>query len=299
MTSDVLLTARRTDLSAAAFIAQAGRVFAVFDQATQDSGNVCYGIEIDEHRLFLKTAGSTEPANAPNRATRIAYLRNAVCLHNSVAHHLLPALHNVIEAADGPILVYDWVAGELIGVPAEQRSDPRSAFNRFRRLPLGELLPAIDAIIDLHSVLVAAGWVAVDFYDGSLMYDFTAPRLHVVDLDLYHQGPFVNDMGRMFGSTRFMAPEEFERGAVIDELTTVFLMGRTILELLSENSDHRTFRGGSELRAIADRACAPVRAERYPSVQALLEAWCGASELGLQGRKAISRQPSRLNTRTQ
>ena len=33
---------------------------------------------------------------------------------------------------------------------------------------------------------------------------------HVVDLDHYQLGAFSNEMGRMFGSSRFMAPEEFE-----------------------------------------------------------------------------------------
>ena len=41
--------------------------------------------------------------------------------------------------------------------------------------------------------------------------DFEARRLHLIDLDSYHRGPTVNEMGRMFGSTRFMAPEEFEQ----------------------------------------------------------------------------------------
>lgn len=48
----------------------------------------------------------------------------------------------------------------------------------------------------------------------------------MIDLDTYSRGPVVNTMGRMFGSTRFMAPEEFARGAVIDQRTTVFTLGR-------------------------------------------------------------------------
>jgi hypothetical protein len=50
----------------------------------------------------------------------------------------------------------------------------------------------------------------VDFYDGCLLYDFTSQELRVIDLDMYSRGPFTNTMGRIFGSTRFMAPEEFE-----------------------------------------------------------------------------------------
>lgn len=64
-------------------------------------------------------------------------------------------------------------------------------------------------------------------YDGCLLYDFTTKRLAVFDLDHYRQGPYENTVGRVFGSTRFMAPEEFERGRVIDERTTVFALARS------------------------------------------------------------------------
>ena len=55
-------------------------------------------------------------------------------------------------------------------------------------------------------------------------------------------------MGRMFGSSRFMAHEEFERGARIDERTTVFTMGRTAAVLLSDGTlERRPFRGSDAL----------------------------------------------------
>jgi serine/threonine-protein kinase len=72
--------------------------------------------------------------------------------------------------------------------------------------------------------------------------------VHIVDLDMYHQGPFTNEMGRMFGSKRFMAPEELELGAQIDERTTLFTMGRTAAVFLSDNSlEREPFRGSDAL----------------------------------------------------
>ena len=70
--------------------------------------------------------------------------------------------------------------------------------------------------------------MAVDFYDGAMIYDFATQALRLIDLDHYRDRPFINEMGRLFGSTRFIAPEEFEHGALIDEITTVFTMGRVI-----------------------------------------------------------------------
>ena len=58
----------------------------------------------------------------------------------------------------------------------------------------------LDAIFDLHNELAGAGWIAVDFYDGCLIYDFKSGRLGIVDLDMYRERPFRNEMGRLFGS---------------------------------------------------------------------------------------------------
>jgi serine/threonine-protein kinase len=83
-----------------------------------------------------------------------------------------------------------------------------------------------------------------------------------------------NEMGRMFGSTRFMAPEEFELGALIDERTNVFVMGRTALVFLSDgtlNAD--AFRGTRALFEVVARACEPERSSRYDSMAAFCSAW--------------------------
>ena len=201
-------------------------------------------------------------------------LRNAVAVAESIRHACLPRLLNVIESPDGPMLVYEWAGGELLGVPREERSNPLSPYQRFRALPPDEISRCLDQIYELHRDLSALGWIAVDFYDGSLIYDFDTATVHVVDLDSYHLGPFVNRMGRMFGSTRFMSPEEFEAGALIDERSNVFMLGRTILELLSDASGD--FRGSPAVLKVAQRAVSISRRERYPTVAALWSEWGSA-----------------------
>lgn len=90
--------------------------------------------------------------------------------------------------------------------------------------------------------------MAVDFYDGAMIYDFATQALRLIDLDHHRDQPFTNEMGRMFGSTRFMAPEEFELGAIIDEVMNVFTMGRVISVFLSDVTLEITpFRGGKSL----------------------------------------------------
>jgi hypothetical protein len=270
---EALLTATQIDLAPDEFVAQHADVFAVFDSATQDSGNVSYGVRVDGQRYFVKTAGSPHDTRPfLSHDDRVALLRNAVRIARCVSDPALPALRNVVESAEGPLLVYDWVEGELIGTPACRRDDPTSAFARFLALDVHERVAALDAVFRVHVTLAQHGWIASDFYDGSLIYDFARRRMHVVDLDSYRDGPFTNDMGRMFGSSRFMAPEEYVLGARIDERTTVFTMGRTVQQFLPL--------GTTALADLASRACQPDPARRLGSVEEFYQLWSAGRGFG-------------------
>jgi serine/threonine-protein kinase len=257
------------------FLATLGEVFATFGPRTQDSGNVSYGVRVAGQGYFVKTAGRVDDPIPPlDHAARVALLRTAIDIARSCPHRACPTLHHVIESPAGPLLVYEWFTGELVGISSERRSDPASPYARFRALPAAQLAAALDTIYDLHAALAGAGWIAVDFYDGCLMYDFATSELRVIDLDMYRRGPFINTMGRMFGSTRFMAPEEFTLGAPIDERTTVFNLGRAAFVALGEPD---AFRGSPAQLAVATRACDPDSARRFDSVAELRSAWLDAA----------------------
>ena len=221
-------------------------------------------------RYFVKTTDPDIEVYG-DHPTRVELLYNAARLKQSFNHPILPTLHRIVESAHGPMLVYDWIDGELLG---GGRDDPQSAHQRFRRLPIDEILLVLDAIYELHVQLVQSGWIAGDFYDCCPIYDFARKVVHIVDLDMYHQGPFTNEMGRMFGSKRFMAPEELELGAQIDERTTLFTVGRTAAVFLSDNSlEREPFRGSDALYEVILRACRENRDERYLSMHAFYTAW--------------------------
>ena len=255
-----------------------GSVFALFDERSQDSGNVSYGVQIAQGRYFVKTAGHPDDPNPfLSHSERVSLLRNAVQLRRGCDHPTLPPLHQVIESPHGPLLVYQWVDGELLRVEAAMRDDPQSTFQRFRRLPSHEIIRALDLVYALHHRLAQSGWVAVDFYDGCMIYDFGRRELHIVDLDHYCEAPFINKIGRMFGSSRFMAPEEFERGTRIDERTNVFTMGRTAAVLLSDSTlERRPFRGSDALYEVIRRACHDDPRDRYDSMGGFFAAWLDA-----------------------
>lgn len=275
-----LLTTDSTDKPAAEFVAGSTRVLTTFDR-TQDSGNVSWLVGSPSGRLFFcKSAGTdgdnaVEPPPYFDHAGRVVLLRNAITLATSCDHPTLARLRKVIETGTGPLLVYDAAPGELIHVARTQRSDPLSAYRRFGAASASVRLRIFDQLLDAHVALAHAGWVACDLYDGCLIVD--ADRLTLIDLDTYHRGSFVNTMGRMFGSTTFMAPEEFELGAAIDLRTTVFTLGRLIWHFGTGISERAAdFCGTAAQAHVVQKACAPDPAHRWPHPETFAAAWTEA-----------------------
>jgi serine/threonine-protein kinase len=236
--------------------------FAVFDR--QDSGCVSFGVARGGERVFVKAA-TTE------RARRS--LRRAIAFHRAVRHPTIVSPLDVVDDGDRTELTYPWRDGVVLNHATVAGSD-RSGLAAFHRLPLGEALAALDAILDAHEVVAAAGFVAIDLYDGCFLYDFDAKRMHLIDLDEYRPGPFVLDEDRLPGSTRYMAPEELTRGATIDERTTVFHLGRTIPELAGDS------RLTPSQRELVRTATSSDAGSRHATLGALVRAWhaaCGPS----------------------
>ncbi len=257
--------------SAAEVVAGLGTTFAVFDR-TQDSGHVSYGVRSpDGRRLFAKTSGRPEPSpGGVSRDARADALRRTAQLQRDVDHPALVPLREVVETQDGVVLVSDWFDGELLGCPAARRQDPGEAHTRFKALPALEIAAALDQVLSLHVALEEAGWVGGDFYDGCLMYDFGTRRIIVMDFESYRPGAYVNDRGRLPGSTRFMAPEEHSLGATIDSRTTVFNLGRMLEIFLLARHDLPA------VAALVARATAEEPDARPGSVADLYAAWRAA-----------------------
>jgi serine/threonine-protein kinase len=194
--------------------------FVVFD--AQDSGCLSYGVEAGGRRWFVKKATAPQARLSLTRASQF---------HAAVRHPAIVRPERILDGPDGPTLVYPWHDGNVLNQATTHGSD-RSTLARFQQLPRPEVEAAIDTILDAHLAVTTAGYIAVDLYDGCFLYDFTARRMRLIDLDEYRPGPFILDTDRLPGSRRYMAPEEFARGTVIDQRTTVYTLGRTIQHLL-------------------------------------------------------------------
>ena len=251
------------------FVSRWGRVFRVFDD--QDSGNICFGTERGGERFFLKFAGAPTARYSGKREDAVERLRYAAGVYRDLAHPSLTELLETEETGGGLLLVFRWTDAVCMG---KQYPESRA---RFFTLPTEKRERVFRDVLDFHQSVIRRGYLPVDFYDGSILYDFEAEKTVLCDIDFYQKRPLLNRMGRMWGSSRFMSPEEFTLGAEIDEITTVFLMGATAFALFGGELDRSREKWmlDAQKYAAALRAVSEKREERFQSLREFAAAWNG------------------------
>ncbi|WP_318246436.1 phosphotransferase [Rossellomorea aquimaris] len=249
------------------FIEEYGEVFKVYDD--QDSGNICFGVQNGEHKMFIKFAGAPTARYAGQPEEAVAELKAAVKVYEDLRHPHLISLIRGEEVGGGYAAIFEWTDGECMG-----KMYPRSR-EKFMEMPDSTKMDVFRDILDFHIHVAEQGYVAIDFYDGSILYDFAKKETLICDIDLYSKRPYINPMGRMWGSSRFMSPEEYEQGAVIDNITNVYLMGATAFALFGGERDRsiEKWRLSSDLYEVAMKAVSDDREKRQQSLEELKEEW--------------------------
>nr|WP_235864110.1 serine/threonine protein kinase [Sutcliffiella halmapala] len=251
------------------FLSKYGRVFQVFDK--QDSGCICFGVQNKDEKLFVKFAGAKPVQYKGTREDAILVLKSTCKVYGDLRHSNLVSFINGEDIGNGYATFFRWTDAECMGKQYNSRF-------KFFELSIEERIHMFEDILAFHKFVSEQGYVGIDFYDGSIMYDFANQNTIICDIDSYSKMPYINSMGRMWGSSRFMSPEEFEKGSVIDEVTNVYLMGATAFVLLGDAEDKtlQNWEADNSLFAVAAKAVGKDRAERFQSIDEFIVAWNGA-----------------------
>ncbi len=282
------------------FVQEYGKVFKVYDD--QDSGNICFGVcgerksgpvllpENKGERYFVKFAGAPTERYEGEPGEAVERLKDTLPIYRDLRHPSLIELVDVREAAGGFAMVFKWAEGDCMGrmYPAQHQ--------RFMNMPSEDRLQVFRDVAVFLEYVNSRGYVAIDFYDGSVLYDPdgqgepAAPdrnaestrrgRTTICDIDFFSKKPYFNSMGRMWGSSSFMSPEEFTLGAEIDEITNVYTAGAFAFALFGGyRRKAGTWTLGQASFEVARRAVSEDRGSRQQSLRQLLQEWEAALEL--------------------
>ncbi len=250
------------------FVSTFGKVFRVFDQS--GSGCICFGVEKDRKRYFLKFAGAHTINDAlRNIEDTILRLKYSVLKYIEMKHPLLVNLIDAMEIGGGYLTVFDYFDGESCGYPQHE------ANKRFLALPAEEKLRVYDGILAFHAHVAKCGYVAIDFNDQATLYNFKTGDFCICDIDFYAKQYYMNGYSGIWGAPSLMSPEEKRSGAVVDEVSNVFAMGATAFVFFAE--DDKLSRGkwtlSSELYTVARKAIKEQRSERQQTISELITEW--------------------------
>lgn len=248
------------------FLSKYGKVFKVFDD--QDSGNICFGTEKDGDKYFVKFAGAPTAEYNGSPIDAIKRLKKSLPIYQELQHNNLIELVNYENIGNGFSMVFKWVDGYCMG---RMYQDEHKAF---MQLPISDKLNVFSDILDFLKYINSNGYVAVDFYDGSIIYDSVNRKTTICDIDYFEKQPYINNMGRMYGSAKFMSPEEFELGATINEITNVYTAGAFAFALFGNYSRNIVdWKLSDKLFEVATNAVSDDRNKRYQSINEFRKAW--------------------------
>jgi serine/threonine protein kinase len=274
------------------FTRKYGEVFCVFDQ--NDSGNISFGLDSGKEKYFVKIAGAKTERSCAGEESAIEALKTAMQIYNDLAHPRLIQLVDHFPSDGLYVAVFKWSEGDCLfdywNFEKYKNSSELSPRERFRKLPCDKKIKAFDAIFDFLTFAESKGYVAVDFYDGSIIYDFQQDAVTICDIDFFRKSPAINDMGESFwGTKRLKAPEEYILGAKIDRVTNVFALGALLMHFFGDYTDgevqkvyagnalfpcrHETWQLSETSYKVTLKAVCRRRAGRYGSLKAFYNEW--------------------------
>ncbi len=283
------------------FLSKYGEVFCVFDK--NDSGNISFGVARADEKYFIKVAGARTLESRTATKEAIGMLKDAMPLYESLKEQ--PNLIKLIEHYEVGALyiaVFKWAEGDCLfdywNFEKYSKARVITPYIRFKQLPVKKRLKSVRTLFEFLEHIERMEYVAIDFYDGSILYDFKNDTTMICDIDFFRKKPTYNDMGKDFwGTKRLKAPEEYSYGAVIDEVTNVFTLGALILNFFgnySEKDINQIYQSSKffpctyvnwelskELYEVVTKAVSQDRNRRYDSITSFYESWNAAIDIDL------------------
>lgn len=222
-----------------------GIAFSVIDET--GSGCISFGVQKDNKKYFIKIAGAKTVEAEISEQESIDLLKDAVEKYKNIHHQNLIKYIDSFDINEFFAVIFEYADGECLFDHwnfEKYKNDLTliTPIQKFKKLEISKRLNVVYKLFSFFETFINAGYVAVDFYDSSIIYNFEKEEATFCDIDLFRKLPTKNDLGKdYYGTKRLKAPEENELGATIDELTNEFTLGAIIFDIFSNvsNNDKR------------------------------------------------------------
>lgn len=213
-----------------------GKVFSVIDET--GSGCISFGIEKDNIKYFFKIAGAKTVEAEISEEESIKLLKEAVIKYKEIKHENLIKYIDSFDYKEFFVVIYEYAEGLCLfdhwNFDRYNITKEITPMMKFKMLSVEKRLEVAKKLFSFFETFIAAGYVAVDLYDSSILYNFENDEVTFCDIDLFRKLPSRNDLGKdYYGTKRLKAPEENELNAIIDEKTNEFTLGAIIFDLFS------------------------------------------------------------------
>lgn len=276
------------------FLSDLGEVFCVFDQ--NDSGNLSLGLKNKAgKKFFVKIAGLQTCYMCNDKNTTIQTLKKAVSLYQDLADEALISLVDYFSYKNLFVVVFDWFEGGCLFDHWNfdyyaQNPHIVSPYQQFHRLTPKQKIDFANQVFHFLEKVEQKNYIAIDFYESSILYQFQTNCFKICDIDLFQKMPVQNNLGHDFwGSKRLKSPEEYTLGAPIDSRTNVFKVGafffhlfgyftpEQIAQIYQSNQfvpiDFKHFTLSYDFYKLLTKAVNLNPENRYPSIAAFKKEW--------------------------
>jgi len=243
-----------------------GRVFCVFDQLI--SGNLCFGVQDGERRLFVKYAGAQTALYAGHPQAAVQRLEEAAGRYRALRHPCLARLQGEVTLPQGLALVFEWFEGYALA-PLEAQLDLTLG------LPLVTRLAMYDGLMDLLVRASEADYLAAGLSRHHILVDTDSGRAMLSSLNHFLPFPATTPHPKLPGASWFLPEEAYQVGARLDDSANVYALGALAFLFFNAYKEKSAagWTAGQPLLQLAQQACQPQPARRVPSAARFQAAW--------------------------
>lgn len=251
------------------FLEDLGQVFYVNDGLL--SGNLCFGVHTGKQRLFIKYAGASILYYPNNPKTAVQRLQKAIPLYQLLENEGVNQIKSAFETSDGIALVFPW----LNGISPQSKMD---VLEPIQSWPLRFKLNALDQLFSIFAKSAKHDYLAAGIDDSHFLIEPLSRQLYLTSVDWFLKMPYRNASGRIPGASWYIAPEGYQTGAKLDELSVVYTMGALAMAFLGNRvtKSNKDWKGPENLFVLANSALSEQKEKRPASIQSFLDKWRSA-----------------------